>query len=34
MEPPTIETFNPDMIKVINSEQKKSWQHQLHFSKV
>ena len=24
MEPLTIETFNPDMIKVINSEQKKS----------
>ena len=34
MEPLTIETFNPDMIKAINSEQKKIWQHQLHFSKV
>ena len=34
MEPLTVETFNPDMINTINLEQKKSWQHQLHCSKV
>ena len=32
MEPLTIETFNPDMIKVINSEQKKA--HDINYTSV
>ena len=34
MEPLTIETFNPDKIKVISSEQKRAGNVKLHFSKI